>query len=54
MACILKFLNEFSYGQNYVEVKKKRYRIHPTESFTIRLRETQKSLRTQNRVQNET
>ena len=39
-------------GRYYVEVKDKRYRIHPTESNILRLREEPKSLGTQYQVQN--
>ena len=38
----------------YVEVKDKRYRIHPTEKIFLKLRDEPKSLRTQYQVQNET
>ena len=38
----------------YVEVKDKRYRIHPTENIVLKLRDEPKSLRTQYQVQNET
>ena len=38
----------------YVEVKDKRYIIHPTEITIIRKRNPSKSLRTQYQVQNET
>ena len=46
----MKFLNE----QYYVEVKDKRYRIHPTENNILRELDPPKPLRTQNQVQNET
>ena len=46
----MKYLN----GQNYVEVKDHRYKIHPTENIILRLRDEPKSLRTQYQVQNET
>ena len=38
----------------YVEVKDKRYRIHPTEVIILRLCDEPKSLKTQYQVQNET
>ena len=41
-------------GRYYKEVKDKRYIIHPTEDFLLKLQEEQKSLRTQYQVQNET
>ena len=41
-------------GEYYVEVKDKRYLIHPTENIILRLRDEPKSLRTQYQVQNET
>ena len=44
----MKFLT----GQNYVEVKDKRYGIHPTENISLRLRDGPKSLRTQYKLQN--
>ena len=46
----MKFLN----GQYYVEVKDKRYFIHPTENIKLRKRDPPISLRTQHQVQNET
>ena len=46
----MKYLN----GENYVEVKDHRYKIHPTENIILRKRDPPKSLRTQNQVQNET
>ena len=46
----MKFLN----GRYYVEVKDKRYRIHPTENIISRLRDPPQSLRTQNQVENQT
>ena len=45
----MKYLN----GQYYVEVKDHRYKIHPTEIFTLRKRDPPTSLRTQYQVQNE-
>ena len=33
-------------GNYYVEVRDKRYRIHPNENIILRLREEPKSLRT--------
>ena len=45
----MKYLN----GNYYVEVKDHRYRIHPTENITLRLRDPPPSLRTQYQVQNE-
>ena len=41
-------------SQYYVEVKKHRYKIHPTENIILRLRDEPKSLRTQYQVQNQT
>ena len=41
-------------GNYYVEVKDKRYRIHPTEKFLLGLRDEPKSLRTRFQVQNNT
>ena len=41
-------------GNYYVEVKDHRYKVHPTESNILRLRDEPKSLRTQYQVQNET
>ena len=41
-------------GDYYVEVKNKRYWIHPTEKIRERLRDEPKSLRTQHQVQNDT
>ena len=46
----MKYLN----GEYYVEVKDKRYQIHPTENIIFRKRDPPKSLRTQYQVQNET
>ena len=46
----MKYLN----GQFYVEVKDKRYRIHPTENIIFRKRDTPQSIRTQYQVRNET
>ena len=46
----MKYLN----GENYVEVKDHRYKIHPTENTILRKRDPSTSLRTQNQVQNET
>ena len=46
----MKYLN----GNYYVEVKDKRFLIHPTENIILRLRDEPKSLRTQYQVQNET
>ena len=46
----MKYLN----GEYYVEVKDKRYQIHPTENIILRKRDEPKSLRTQYQVQNET
>ena len=39
-------------GQNYVEVKDHRYKIHPTEIIILRKRDPPTSLRTQYQVQN--
>ena len=41
-------------GENYSEVKDKRYRIHPTENIILRKRDPPLSLRAQYQVQNET
>ena len=41
-------------GQNYVEVKDHRYKIHPTKSFILLKRDPPQSLRTQYQVQNNT
>ena len=41
-------------GENYVEVKGHRYKIHPTENNILRKRNLPTALRTQNQVQNET
>ena len=46
----MKYLND----NYYVEVKDKRFLIHPTENIILRLRDPPKSLRTQYQVQNET
>ena len=46
----MKYLN----GQCYVEVKKHRYKIHPTGNFVLGLRDEPESLRAQNHVQNDT
>ena len=46
----MKYLN----SNSYVEVKDKRFLIHPTENTILRLRDEPKSLRTQYQVQNET
>ena len=46
----MKYLN----GNYYVEVKDKRFLIHPTENIILRLSDEPKSLRTQYQVQNET
>ena len=46
----MKYLND----EYYVEVKDHRYRIHPTEKFTLRKRDPPTSLRNQYQVQNET
>ena len=43
----MKYLN----GENYVEVKNKRYITHPTENIILRKRDQPFSLRTQNQVQ---
>ena len=45
----MKYLN----GNYYVEVKDKRFLIHPTENIILRKREEPKSLRTQYQIQNE-
>ena len=41
-------------GEYYVEVKDRRYNIHPTENIILRKRDPPESPRTQNQVQNET
>ena len=46
----MKYLN----GEDYVEVKDHRYKIHPTENIILQKRDEPKSLRTQYQVQNET
>ena len=46
----MKYLN----GENYVEVKDHRYKIHPTENIILRKRNEPKSLRTQYQVENDT
>ena len=46
----MKYLN----GKYYVEVKDKRYKIHPSENIILREREEPKSLRTQYQIQNNT
>ena len=46
----MKYLN----GENYVEVKDHRYKIHPTENIILRKRDPPTSLRTQYQVQNNT
>ena len=46
----MKYLN----GNYYVEVKDKRYKIHPTENIILRKQDPPTSLRTQYQVQNET
>ena len=46
----MKFPND----QNYVEVKDKRYIIHPTENIVLRQRDPPLSLRTQYQIQNNT
>ena len=46
----MKYLN----GNYYVEVKDKRYRVHPTKNIILRLRDEPKFLRTQYQVQNDT
>ena len=46
----MKYLN----GENFVEVRDHRYKIHPTENFILRKRHEPKSLRTQYQVKNET
>ena len=44
----------FLKGNYYVEVKDKRYFIHPTENILLKFREEPKSLRSQHQDQNET
>ena len=46
----MKYLN----GENYVEVKGDRYKIHPTEKIILSKRDEPKSVRSQYQVQNET
>ena len=46
----MKYLN----GEYYVEVKDKRFLIHPTENIILRKRNEPKSLRTQYQIRNET
>ena len=45
----MKYLN----GENNVEVKDHRYKIHPTENIILRKRDPPRSLRTQYQVQND-
>ena len=45
----MKYLN----GEDYVEVKDNRYKIHPTENIILRKRDPSTSLRTRCQVQNE-
>ena len=45
----MKYLN----GENYVEIKDHRYRIHPTENMILRKRDPLTALRTQYLLQNE-
>ena len=44
----------YSKGINYVEVKDKRYSIHPSEKIILKLRDPPQSLRIQYRAQRET
>ena len=44
---------KFPKEEDYVKVKHHRYKIHPTENISIRLRDGPKSSRTQYEVQNE-
>ena len=46
----MKYLN----GENYVQVKDHRYKIHPTENKILRKRDPPTSLRKQYQVKNET
>ena len=46
----MKYLN----GEYYVEVKDKRYKIHPTKKIILRQKDPPLSFRTQYQVQNET
>ena len=46
----MKYLN----GEYYVEVKDRRYKIHPARNVILRKRDPQTSLRTHYQVQNET
>ena len=46
----MKYLN----GEHYVEVRDKKYLIHPSKKITIRKRDPPTSLRTQYQVQKET
>ena len=48
----MKYL--YGNGNYYVEVKDKRYLIHPTENIILRKRDPPIPLRTQYQVQNET
>ena len=41
-------------GQYYVKVKDLRYKTHPTENISLRLRDPPKSLGTQYQIQNNT
>ena len=46
----MKYLN----GENYVDVKDLRYRIHPTKKILLRTKDPPISLRTQYQIQNDT
>ena len=48
------FQTNFFKGHYYVEVKDKRYRIHPIENSSLGLRDPAQPLRTQYQVQNNT
>ena len=54
MTSVLPSSNENLNGRYYIEVKDKRYSIHPSENIILKLREEPKTLRTQYQVQNET
>ena len=53
MSTYFIFSLEYLIGDNYVEVKNHRYKIHPTENSILRTGDPPKSLKTQYQVQNE-
>ena len=54
MGSVLKYLMNFLNGEYYVEVKDRRYKIHPTENIILRKRDQPESVRTECQVQNGT